>query len=66
MRAGRVRDIPVPLLMQQLLGPLLAHVLMRPALGQEVDLDQACAAFTDGFLRAVTAPTHPYNDVEGG
>ena len=66
VRAGRVRDIPVPLLMQQLLGPLLAHVLMRPALGQEVDLDQACAAFTDGFLRAVTAPTHPYNDVEGG
>jgi AcrR family transcriptional regulator len=64
VKAGRIRDMPVPLLMQQLAGPLLAHTLMRPAIAQEVDLDQACAVFTSNFLRAVGK--HPYNDVEGG
>jgi AcrR family transcriptional regulator len=63
VRAGRIRDIPVRLLMQQLMGPLLAHILMRPAVGQEVDLEQACSAFTAAFLRAVV--NHPYNEVEG-
>jgi AcrR family transcriptional regulator len=63
VRAGRILDIPVPLLMQQLMGPLLAHILMRPAVGQEVDLEQACSAFTAAFLRAVV--NHPYNEVEG-
>jgi AcrR family transcriptional regulator len=57
VRAGRVRDIPVPLLMQQLIGPMVAHVLMRPAIGAEVDLERACAEFTSAFLRAVG--THP-------
>jgi AcrR family transcriptional regulator len=62
--AGRVRDLPVPLLMQQLIGPMLAHVLMRPAIGG--DLDHACSVFTSNFLRAVGTPEHRYNDVEGG
>jgi AcrR family transcriptional regulator len=66
VRAGTIRDIPVPLLMQQLMGPLLAHVLMRPALVREVDLDQACSAFTTAFVRAVAVDPHPYNEVEGG
>jgi AcrR family transcriptional regulator len=57
VRAGRVRDIPVPLLMQQLIGPMVAHVLMRPAIGAEVDLERACEEFTANFLRAVS--THP-------
>jgi AcrR family transcriptional regulator len=57
VRAGRIRDLPVPLLMQQLMGPLLAHILMRPAVGREVDLEQACSAFTGAFLRAVVK--HP-------
>jgi len=64
VKAGRIRDMPVPLLMQQLAGPLLAHILMRPAAAREVDLEQACAVFTSTFLRAVA--NHPYNDVEGG
>jgi AcrR family transcriptional regulator len=51
MRAGRIRNLPVGLLMQQLLGPLLAHLLMRPVMGE--DLQEACAVFTDTFLRAV-------------
>jgi hypothetical protein len=63
VRAGRIRDIPIPLLLQQLVGPLLAHLLMRPAVGPEVDLQQACSAFSAAFLRAVV--THPDNEVEG-
>ena len=50
--------------MQQLLGPMLAHVLMRP-LAKEVDLEQACSEFTSAFLRAVGAG-HPNNEAEGG
>ncbi len=45
--------MPIPLLLQQLLGPILAHALMRPALSCEVDVDEACSEFTAAFLRAV-------------
>jgi hypothetical protein len=31
VHGGRIRDIPAPLLMQMLMGPLLAQVLMRLA-----------------------------------
>jgi AcrR family transcriptional regulator len=64
VRAGRIRDVPIPLLMQQLMGPLLAHVLMQPAIGRDVELEQACSVFTSNFLRAVAR--HPDNEVEGG
>lgn len=63
VKAGRIRDIPVPLLMQQLMGPLLAHVLMRPAVAGEVDLEQACSAFASTFLRAVGR--RPQNEGSG-
>jgi hypothetical protein len=63
VEAGRIRDISTPLLLQQLLGPMLAHVLMRPALAAEVGLDQACSEFTAAFLRAVG--TSNYVDIEG-
>jgi len=53
MEAGRIRTMPIPLLLQQLLGPMVAHVLMRPAMAGEVGLDRACAEFTASFLRAV-------------
>jgi AcrR family transcriptional regulator len=66
VEAGRIRDIPTPLLMQQLLGPMLAHVLMRPALAQEVALEQACSEFTTAFLRAVGTPNDPDNEGTGG
>ena len=64
IQAGRIRDIPVPLLMQQLLGPLLAYVLMRPAIAEEVDLEEACSAFTAAFLRAVGG--EPDHEEKGG
>jgi hypothetical protein len=56
--------LPVPLLMQQLIGPLLAYVLMRQAITAEVDVERTCSVFTSTFLRAVG--NHPYNEVEGG
>lgn len=60
VQAGGIRDIPVPLLLQQLMGPLLAHLLMRNALpgaaDQAAELERACSVFTSGFLRAVGAP----------
>lgn len=59
VEAGRIRDIPIPLLLQQLLGPMLAHVLMRPALAGEINLDQACPEFTAAFLRAVGTSKDP-------
>jgi len=55
--AGAIRDIPVPLLMEQLIGPLLAHLLLRPAAGQMgwdmPDLEQMASTFTAMFLNAV-------------
>jgi AcrR family transcriptional regulator len=59
--AGRIRDIPVPLLVQMLLGPVWAHLVMRRAMstqeGWEVPpLDQVCSEFTATFLRAVAVP----------
>jgi AcrR family transcriptional regulator len=64
VRTGRIRDLPIPLLMQQLMGPLLAHVLMRSAMGRDVDLEHACSTFTANFLRAVA--NDPDNEGKGG
>ncbi|WIM87314.1 TetR/AcrR family transcriptional regulator [Candidatus Mycobacterium wuenschmannii] len=56
--AGRIRDLPIPLLIQQMLGPIAVHTMARPVLDHapEVelpDLDEACTVFADNFLRAV-------------
>ncbi len=59
VQAGRIRDIPIDVLLQQLIGPLLAHMLMRPALTagspNAPTLEQACSTFAAAFLRAVGA-----------
>ena len=60
VNAGRIRDIPIPLLVQMLIGPMWAHLLMRHMMGQGWDgpsLKQACAEFTAGFMRTVTTQT---------
>jgi AcrR family transcriptional regulator len=62
IRAGRIRGLPVPLLIQQLIGPLAVHLLFRPAMTRELGWDlpsveETCAVFADAFLRAVTVPT---------
>jgi AcrR family transcriptional regulator len=56
--AGRVRDLPLPLLIQQMLAPIAIHTMVRPAAVNvpEIDLpelDEACVVFADNFLRAV-------------
>jgi AcrR family transcriptional regulator len=62
--AGRIRDLPLPLLIQQLIAPIAVHLLVRPAVpqlqGVELpDLDSVCDAFTDTFVQGVAAPVRP-------
>ncbi|GAA4292629.1 TetR family transcriptional regulator [Mycobacterium paraffinicum] len=67
IRAGHMRDLPLPLLAQQLLGPIAIHVLIRPALPNVPDwslpdINSVCDVFADAFVRAVaterdTCPT---------
>jgi len=59
--AGRIRDLPVPLLMQQLIGPIAVHAMLRPALRSAPgaafpDPEETCAVFADAFLRAAATP----------
>jgi AcrR family transcriptional regulator len=56
--AGRIRDLPLPLLIQQMLAPIAIHAMARPAADRipEVEmppLSEACAVFADNFLRSV-------------
>jgi AcrR family transcriptional regulator len=55
--AGRIRDLPLPLLVQQMLAPIALHTMLRPVVDNvpEIDLpelDEACTVFADAFLRA--------------
>src|SRR5262249_50431918 len=67
--AGAIRDIPIPLLIEQLTGPLVAHLLLRPATGQAgwdmPDLEQVCAVFTATFLNAVASQGSDAKSDEG-
>jgi AcrR family transcriptional regulator len=62
VRAGKIRDLPVVLLIQLLVGPIVIHVLARPIHVDlpevEVpDLHTVCDVLADAFMRAVaTAP----------
>jgi AcrR family transcriptional regulator len=58
IQAGRMRDLPLPLLAQQLLGPIMIHILTRPVLpnvpGLRLpDVDTVCDVFATNFVRAV-------------
>ncbi len=62
VQAGNVRDLPLPLLTQQLMSPVMLHMLVRPAMPQIPgvdlpDIETTCDVFADAFLRAVA--THP-------
>jgi AcrR family transcriptional regulator len=64
--AGRIRDMPTPLLIQQLIAPVAVHMLIRPAVphlpGLELpDLDTVCDTFADTFVRAVGTRTPTTN-----
>ncbi|PCC74888.1 transcriptional regulator, TetR family [Nannocystis exedens] len=61
VHAGRIRPLPLTILLQQLIGPLAIHLLIRPAwgsvlAGQLPDVATACELFADNFLRAVAVP----------
>lgn len=56
--AGRIRPLPVPLLIQQLIGPLVVHLLFRLTMTRGVgweppSVQASCEVFADAFLRAV-------------
>ncbi|MGP2440380.1 TetR/AcrR family transcriptional regulator [Streptomyces sp. JW3] len=58
IEAGRIRELPPLPLTQQLISPLVLHVLLRPTTEQLPDvpvppLDEVCDTFADAFLRAV-------------
>lgn len=62
VHAGRIRDFPLPLLVELLLAPIVVHMLLRPKTielpGIDLpDIDTVCDVFTDAFLGgAATAP----------
>jgi AcrR family transcriptional regulator len=58
MTAGRIRDLPLPLVIQQMLAPIAIHTMVRPAAVfiPEIELpalDEAYVVFADAFLRAM-------------
>jgi AcrR family transcriptional regulator len=59
IQAGRIRELPLPLLIQQFLAPTVMHLLLRPALVESAtvtlpEVDQACDFFAEAFVRAVS------------
>lgn len=55
---GHIRNLPVPLLAQQLLAPMVFHMFTRQAAQQTSiielsDIDTVCDVFADNFVRAV-------------
>ncbi|MEV5410076.1 TetR/AcrR family transcriptional regulator [Thermopolyspora sp. NPDC052614] len=61
MAAGLIRPMPLPLVLQQLIGPALMHFVTRPAIDEIPGLDlpsveETCAVFAESFLRAVSPP----------
>jgi AcrR family transcriptional regulator len=67
IHAGTIRDMPVILLIQQLVGPIAIHLLVRPihtsVPGVDLpDLNTVCDVLADAFVRAVAAtPADPPN-----
>ncbi|GAA2280668.1 TetR/AcrR family transcriptional regulator [Nonomuraea roseoviolacea subsp. roseoviolacea] len=57
IEAGRLRPLPLPLLIQLMLGPMAAHMLFRPVLADALGdvlppVDEAARTFAEAFLRA--------------
>ena len=59
VRAGRISDQPLPLLVQQLMAPMMIHLLMRPVavdsgLVELPEIEAVCDVLAGNFVRAVT------------
>ena len=65
VRAGEIRPLPIPLLIQVLVGPIGAHVFLGPVLTRTTGLqppsrEEVCDGLIDAFMRAVArAPAAP-------
>ncbi|GAA3614803.1 TetR/AcrR family transcriptional regulator [Nonomuraea rosea] len=60
IQAGRLRPLPLPLLIQLMIGPMAGHMLLRPVLQDGLGdilppVDEVARAFAEAFIRA-TAP----------
>lgn len=58
IHAGRIRALPLPLLLNQFIAPIVVHMLMRPAMTGRAyvdlpDVDRTCDIFAEAFVRAV-------------
>jgi len=56
--AGRIRDLPRTLLVQQLISPISVHCMMRPGLTNVPqvalpEIEECCDIFAEAFVRAV-------------
>lgn len=61
VEAGRIRPLPLPVLVQLLLGPMITHILTRPVIEPIRSLDlppvnELCELFTEAYVRAVGQP----------
>lgn len=61
VEAGRLRPLPLPILFQLLVGPMVTHILLRPVLepvlGADLPpLDEVCELFAESYLHAVACP----------
>ncbi|MEV7596537.1 TetR/AcrR family transcriptional regulator [Kitasatospora sp. NPDC089797] len=61
IEAGRLRPLPLPVLTQLMFGPLINHLVLRPALepllGSDLpSVEETVELFADAFLRAVALP----------
>jgi AcrR family transcriptional regulator len=60
IHTGRLRPLPLPLLIQLMIGPMAGHMLLRPILQDTLGntlppINEAARTFADAFIRA-TAP----------
>ena len=69
VKSGEVRPLPIPLLIQLMVGPIGAHVFLGPVLARTAGLqppsrEEVCDGLIDAFMRAVArTPTEPmHND----
>ena len=62
IQAGHIRDQPLVALAHQLVGPMMMHMLMRPAFPDVPgitlpNIDDVCKGFAANFIRAVATPS---------
>lgn len=52
--SGRIRDLPLPILLNLFVAPVAANILLGPAIAseeREIDMDELCDIFAEAFIR---------------